>query len=250
MNLFNVGDQLALTFVHKRLLGAAKSFLTTGSPLAAVGGFLNRPSAATPPVRRPLPRTVTARPSARGAAEKEMGRAAKFGPETMAGTVAVSRFPSLAGPRTPCIPPFFRNTATGKCELDLIPGPGGGGTGSQRDFMGGPQGGPPGEAVMGRYGAALAPGSMMIDRATCLRGMQLGDDGLCYNKGQISNKQRMWPAGRKPLLTGGEMRAITVAATAGRRLERASKRLQKIGLMKKPPSRARVQAQTARHHAG
>jgi hypothetical protein len=109
---------------------------------------------------------------------------------------------------------------------------------------------PVGDAVMGRYGAALVPGSRIVDRAMCLRGMQLADDGLCYNKSQITNKQRMWPAGRKPLLTGGEMRAITVAATAGRRLERASKRLQKIGLMKKPAPRSRriTSGPTEHHH--
>jgi len=91
-----------------------------------------------------------------------------------------------------------------------------------------------GDAVMGRYGAALQPGSMMIDRAVCLRGMQLGNDGLCYNKSQITNKQRMWPAGRKPLLTGGDMSAISKAARAGRRLEGATKRLQRMGMMRKP----------------
>jgi len=101
-----------------------------------------------------------------------------------------------------------------------------------------------GAAVMGRYGAALEPGSQIIDRAICLRGMQLGDDGLCYNKSQISNKQRMWPAGRRPLLSGGDMRAITIAARAGKRLEGASKRLQRLGMMKKPAS-----SRGARPHA-
>ncbi len=94
-----------------------------------------------------------------------------------------------------------------------------------------------GEAVMGRYGAGLIPGSMIVDRAVCPRGTQLGDDGVCYNKSQISNKQRMWPAGRRPLLTGGDMRAISIAARAGKRLEGATKRLQRMGMMKKPSSR-------------
>jgi len=93
---------------------------------------------------------------------------------------------------------------------------------------------PIGDPVMGRYGAGEIPGSMIIDRAVCRSGMQLGDDGVCYNKAQISNKQRMWPAGRKPLLSGGDMRAIGIAARAGRRLEGATKRLQRLGMMKKP----------------
>ncbi len=75
---------------------------------------------------------------------------------------------------------------------------------------------------------------MVIDRAVCLKGMQLGNDGLCYNKSQISNKQRMWPAGRRPLLTGGEMRAVSIANRAARRLELTTKRLQRMGMMKKP----------------
>ena len=107
--------------------------------------------------------------------------------------------------------------------------------------------GPVGDAVMGRYGAALEPGSMIIDRSVCLRGMQLADDGLCYNKSQISNKQRMWPAGRKPLLTSGDMRAISTAARAGRRLEGATKRLQRMGMMKKPASRGRAALPRHRH---
>ena len=227
MNLFNVGDQLALNFVHKRLLGAAKSFVTSGfNPLAAAGGFLRPPEA--PPVRRPAPRTLTARPSATSAAEKEAGRRAKL-----------DFAPSRSLVQVPCIPPFFRNSETGKCELDLIPGPGGGGTGPQRDIMGGrqPVGGPVGEAVMGRYGAGLVPGSRMIDRAICLRGMQLGNDGLCYNKGQIKNSERMWPRGRRPLLTGGDMRAISIASRAANRLTRTAVRLQEIGLIKKPVTR-------------
>jgi len=106
---------------------------------------------------------------------------------------------------------------------------------------------------MGRYGAGLVPGTHVINRAVCLRGMVLGNDGLCYNKSQISNKEREWPRGRRPLLTGGDMRAISTAARAGRRLEGATKRLQKIGLMKKPAPRrssvsARQEALAIRHH--
>ena len=93
-----------------------------------------------------------------------------------------------------------------------------------------------GNATMGRYGAAEIPGTMIIDRATCRRGTQLGDDGLCYAKGTITNKQRMWPAGRRPLLTGGDMRAIGTAARAGAKLERTTKRLRALGMMKKLPS--------------
>jgi len=144
---------------------------------------------------------------------------------------------------------FGNGNGNGGCPVPLVMAPDGHcvapGSGHARSHgIGGTRtaaelgvGGPVGDAVMGRYGAALVPGSRIIDRAVCLKGMQLGDDGLCYNKSQISNKQRMWPAGRKPLLTGGDMRAISTAARAGRRLEGATKRLQRMGMMKKPASR-------------
>jgi len=107
-----------------------------------------------------------------------------------------------------------------------------------------------GEAVMGRFGAGLVPGNRVINRAVCLSGMQLGRDGVCYNKSQITNKERMWPAGRKPLLTGGDMRCISTAARAAGRLERTTKRLQKIGLMKKPAPRRKMitSGATEQHH--
>ena len=135
-----------------------------------------------------------------------------------------------------CIPIPGFGGGTGPCDFPMVRDS----AGRCRKPTSGEFGGPQfdvGNAVMGRYGAALEPGSMMIDRAICLRGMQLGNDGLCYNKGQITNKQRMWPAGRKPLLSGGDMRAISIAARAGRRMELATKRLQRMGMMKKPVRR-------------
>jgi len=228
-------------FIHKRFFGAAKRFVSSGgNPLAAVGGFIEggRPRLSAggrdasmakfqqrdiAPVRqtarRPAPRTLTARPSAASAAEKELGREVKFeGPILSA--------QATNGTRAPCDFPRVRDSA-GRCR-----------TPTSGEF-GGEQFGV-GAAVMGRYGTAQEPGSMIVDRAICGRGMQLGDDGLCYNKAQISNKQRMWPKGRKPLLTGGEMRAISIAATAGRRLETATKRLQRLGLMKKAAARRAI----------
>jgi len=95
---------------------------------------------------------------------------------------------------------------------------------------------PAGDAVMGQFGAALEPSVMMVERRVCRPGMQLGMDGLCYNKGAITNKQREWPRGRRPLLTGGDMRAIGVAARAGAKLDRTTKRLRGLGMMKKLPA--------------
>jgi len=191
----------------------------------------------SPAARLTLPRTTTARVTIASASEKEFGRQIKlggpstFGPGT--GVPAVSRrrglpFGGRSGGRDtggragPCDFPMVLDSA-GRCR-----------TPTSGEF-GGEQFGV-GEAVMGRYGAALEPGSQIIDRAICLRGMQLGDDGLCYNKSQITNKQRMWPAGRKPLLTGGDLRAISIAARAGRKLDQTTKRLRTLGMMKALPA--------------
>jgi len=193
-------------FIHKKLLGGIKLPGILGIGASLVGSLVGR--------GRTVPRTQTARPTRFSEAEKQGGRRAKFG-DSGGGRVLGAEVGS-------CPRGFRPDFITGVCEPAA--------------------GQVTGDAVMGRYGAGLAPGSMMIDRAVCLRGMQLGDDGICYNKSQISNKQRMWPAGRKPLLTGGDMRAISTAARAGRRLEGATKRLQRMGMMKKPTSRRRLPA--------
>ncbi len=138
----------------------------------------------------------------------------------------------LAG-ADPCKFGFSRDTPTSPCTLDLVPGP----IGGRRTPV---AAGPAGAASVGQFGVGMEPG--IVNRAirVCLKGMQLGSDGLCYNKGILTNKQREWPRGRRPLLTGGEMAAISKASRAAGRLERTTKRLQKIGLVKTPKSRARA----------
>jgi len=213
--------------------------VTSGfNPISAAGGFLA-------PVRKTLPRSSTARPSIFSEQGKEAGRRTKFAGGSRAvdfpGTRSLGFSPTIGGR---CIPPFKRDPVSGDCKLFL---------GDQPGPDSGPlqigAGLPVGEAVMGRYGAALMPGSKIIDRAVCLPGMVLGDDDKCYNRGQLKNSERMWPRGRRPLLTGGDMRAIGIAARAGARLERTTKRLQKIGMMKKPaPRRKMITSGPTDHH--
>jgi len=223
-------DQRA--FFHKRIGRAVKSFVTSGfSPTAAAAGFLSPPPrrrapTRTLPARRPLPRSVVARPSILGSRGKELGRAVKIGVVALAPR---SLSPSIGGR---CIWPTQRDPVTGNCRIFIGDRPGLDSTPLEI----GP-GTPVGDAIMGRYGAALVPGSQIIDRARCLRGMVLGDDGNCYNRKQIKNSERMWPRGRRPLLTGGEMRAISIASRAAGRLTRTAVRLQEIGLIKKPVTR-------------
>lgn len=162
---------------------------------------------------------------------KQAGEGAKFAGTSLPFLGTTARVPAIIDEG--CVFPFRRDPGTGKCKV----------------FVGdraGPDGGFAfGEAILGQYGAGIAPGSRVVDRAVCPRGMQLGNDGVCYNRAQIANRQRMWPAGRKPLLTGGDMRAISIAARAGRRLELATKRLQRMGMIKKA---ARPARRTAAEH--
>lgn len=253
--------------------GRGRGTLQTRRP-PPITGFTRPPRIGAPPpppiVRRPPPRTQTARPSIVSAAEKQLGAIVKFaGPSLPQGAIdliiqAGGDLTGITG-RTglttaeiisrsqDLIRGGFSGLGQGRAPIaaaiaaDPCPtiGSGKGVIPAVQDFfLGGNRGGggptmTPGNALMGRYGAGLEPGIMPIDRAVCLRGMVLGNDGVCYNKSQIRNADRMWPRGRRPLLTGGDMRSISIAARAGKRLEGATKRLQKIGLMKKPSRAAR-----------
>ena len=253
------GDERA--FVHKRLLGGVRgafesgvSFLTTGRPKGGgfLGGFLKPPvRSRTPVLRAPLSAEPARQIKFLDAAAGPGGALGLVGSVTrtlrefkqcmaaaggnlqlclaeQARLLVARRQEGNGGGGAPgCDPPLRRDPTTDLCVYPGSP-VGAGAFG--------------GEAIMGQYGAGMVAGSQIIDRATCGRGMQLGNDGVCYNKSQISNKQRMWPAGRKPLLSGGDMRAISIAARAGRRMELATKRLQKMGMMKKPVRRGGVPA--------
>ena len=241
--------------------GDARGFLHKSFIGRAVGGIAKRVIGATPvgqaisfahgfvkPQARPVaPRTLTARPTIQGQQGKELGRELKFGAADTAPFVAPVT--ALAPSETPCRAPRQRDRVTGRC---LRPSPGIVGK-TQRFFGGGATGFEPeaqrtpvGDAVMGQYGAALEPGVMVVERSVCLPGMQLAKDGLCYNKGAITNSQRMWPRGRRPLLTGGDMRAIGIAARAGAKLDRTTKRLRTLGMMKALP---RPRAKAPHAHA-
>jgi len=209
-------------FVHKRIGRAIGGFVKSGfNPLAAVGGFL-APSApsplsvsrrfAAPPPRaggQPCVGNRTFDPTT-GDCEQNSGIARK-----VAQGILLPAPPQVAAPGPiAAVQRFLPGGFTGMVDA---PGFGGGGN-----------------AVMGRYGAALAPQLLATTRSDCtfngtVRGMILGDDGLCYNRGQLTNRERKWPKGTKPLLTGGEMRAIRTAGVAARRFGRTGKTLKKVG---------------------
>ena len=245
---FRPGDERG--FLHKKLLGLVSKVsgfvpLPGAQIVSRVTGALARPKA-----RPTISRTLTARPSVEGFQGQEFGRQLKFGGDgepapfrAFGGRAFASR--TAFAPGITCPPPARINPATGRCEA---PTPGIRGRierflpGGRTGFAEAPDGrpaaftGPVGDAVMGQFGAALVPGTMVVERSVCLPGMQLAKDGLCYNKGAITNSQRLWPRGRRPLLTGGDMRAIGVAARAGAKLDRTTKRLRSLGMMKALPS--------------
>ena len=223
------GDQRG--FIHKKIFGGIKGAassvvrsITSGSlptPLTiargAAGGFFipgggSRVRSLTITTPRPTPpRSQTARVSLTSQAEKNRARTLKF-----------------SGSKIP-LPPIIEEiissfdngngNGNGECDFPLVRLPGGG-----CEFPGSPRG-EPGEARMGRYGAALDPMFRTINQRVCLEGMILGKDRLCYNKGAISNKERLWPRGTPPLLTGGEMACIRKADTARGKVARTAKRL-------------------------
>lgn len=106
-----------------------------------------------------------------------------------------------------------------------------------------------GEAMVGRFGAGLEPAIRASHTRICPRGTVLGIDGLCYNKRDLTNRDRFWPKGRAPLLTGGEMRCITVASRAATKIRTKTKQLQKLGMLPKASRRAPARRQLpAAHH--
>jgi len=160
--------------------------------------------------------------------------------------------------QTGCPPGFFFNVNTQRCvpatpfaggrkfggvptgiNLPFVEPPGvglpllGGGRVSFGEFNGGAadEFGP---AKMGRFGAGMEPAIRETSTRICPRGAVLGQDGLCYNRRDLRNSERFWPRGRRPLLTGGEMRCITIASSAAKKLQRKQKQLEGLGLLKKP----------------
>jgi len=210
----------AFGFVHKRIFGGVKSFIGSGfNPLAAIGGFLAAP-----------PKKVSHAHELAAPGHPAHGPLAKAARSLAPNPIGLG-VPSIVAPAN-CQPPLVRDT-DGECRFP----------GSPADIsVGGSMGG---AAIMGRYGAALAPETESRIHRSCLPGMVLGDDSLCYNRSQIKNSERKYPKGRRPLLTGGDRNAITRAARAARAIQRTEKQLRKLGMLKSP-SRGRRAAPAPR----
>jgi len=213
-------------FVHKRLIGAVGGaiggLLSGGNPITgAIGGFARGGSG-------PAPSTVPGRQIT----------------STVGETLGIV-FPQGGG----CPPGFFRDRSGNCVELKTRP-TGGVIGGIQRILPGGETGFQEfGAAVMGQFGAALEPGVRTTNTRVCPRGTVLGVDGFCYNHRDIKNSERAWPRGRRPLLTGGDMRCISVAASAARKLAAKQKQLQTLGMLPKPAASRKRKALPSGHHA-
>lgn len=152
-----------------------------------------------------------------------------------AGNWVKKKISNFTNPTTPSGPSTSSKCPDGQIGLppacfDLVPGGGTSGGGMYIGY---------GEAVMGRYGAAIQPAVRPQQVSRCPRGSVLGNDGLCYNSRDLRRADRKWVPGRKPLLTGGDLNAIARASRAANKMKTQQKRLQKLGLLPKPTSSRR-----------
>lgn len=240
-------------FIHKRVFGAAKGFLG-GGPLGAISGFVSGGGGS-----RAQGQLLAAQKAEQRAQQRAQLPAIPF-VQPPQRAVPFQNFRIPGKPAAPPCPTGFIRSANGQCveRRAVTKTPGAEGF-FQRLFPGGATGfettGPEvaglqqfGDAQMGQFGGGLQPAVRSSQTRICPRGAVLGADGLCYNKRSIANSERFWPRGRRPLLTGGDMRCISIASRAAKKLQRKQKQLQDMGMLKKPTRRAQKQLAPG-HHA-
>ena len=233
-------------FVHKRIFGGIKGALggILGGPSGvfggALGGFLQPGGAGQAIV---TPDSAGGCPA--GMQNNGRGQCVPLGTVDSAGGCPPGFTPTVSGHCQPKGALVTRVTSVFPTVFpDQVLQPSGVPGGREGQLL------PVGDAVMGRFGAGLKPAVFSQQVRRCPRGAILGApeaDGtsLCYNRGQITNRQRAWPRGRRPLLTGGEMRAISIASSAANKLQRKQKQLQKLGMIKLPTARRAAPKQLA-----
>jgi len=197
----------SVSFVHKRLIGAAGGFIT-GGPSGAVQGFIGAPTdqggsnrarkaerafQLSNPISNP-DRAPSMDP--RWSWDKSRRMWFISGPQPS---------PGLA-PAGDCDIPFQkRDPMTGECSFFLGDRPGPDGAPSTNGT---------GRVVQGAFGIPAAePDVKSSIRLECPSGMVLGRDDLCYPTEVLrrNSRWRKWRPGMKPVLTGGERRGITKA---------------------------------------
>jgi len=226
MRPYEAMNATSCNFVHKRLIGAATGFIT-GGPGGAARGFFTATDRKQAKAQQALIRTE-ANPRARERSIRSLGILpehtehhlhghhhtrfpghAKGGIPTRgryAGMTIAQAHASLTG-GGPCNPPLTIPDGMGGCrstsEGVLTP--------AEQSL------GITGQAVAGAFGMpAMQPASEMRQRLSCPPGMVLGRDDLCYPKQVLrrDSKFRKWRPGVRPILTGGQRRAISKARSA------------------------------------
>ena len=205
---------LSLNFVHRRIIGAAKGFLGGGLVGAGVG-FVT--SGSEPPQGSdPIPGLTTRGLQGVSGAERcrQQGMVINAAGRCVRSIGGISVDPRAALPGGD---PFLERTSR-------VPVP-----------------------MIGEVATSPFRETQTVRR--CGRGRVLAIDGLCYAPKDLRKDQRMWPPGRKPLLTGGDLNAISRAARAAGRMKTQQKRLQKLGLLPKPkPAQRRLKSGPVEHH--
>jgi len=233
------GDQRA--FLHKKIFGGISKLAGVGRAIGIPGagfvqGFAGKLSGQRQPILRPpLATTLPAGFGFTGAAPLRPAPVSVI-PQTFQPAPTPTTFPGQplrigggggggGGART-----------NGPCPRGTSPDPQGRGFCiSPRSPFGAQEFG--GEVIAGQYGAGFVAGSRIVDVAQCPRGTVLGKDGICY--ANLANRNRLYPRGRRPLLTGGDMRAISRARRAGNRMANVKTDLIAIGMLKAAGPRKR-----------
>jgi len=209
-------------FIHKRIIGGISGAFSGGLG-GALGGFF-RPGGGGGGVTLPF------RTPAQTARDRAMQDPRFLTPAATAvdvlGHIAHGHIPGTAEGH-----PFharFTGGGAGGCQPPLVADIDG-----ECRFPGSPADISVGGTMIGpKYGRG---GYLPVDepqvRRVCDRGDVLGDDGYCYDS--LKNKERMWPKGRAPLLTGGERNAITRSKRAAGKVGRTVETLIDLGMLQK-----------------
>lgn len=231
-------------FVHKRILGGLKGVvggLIGGGPGGIIGGgirgFIGGGRGA--PLVAPISTVFQNFGAGDPRLSQNQRNTAPGIVRLVSGQLVPGRIQSISTVVAPsgCPPGFFPGPGGSCIPKPATFLPGGDPLFQRQEFDGAGAG--PFEAVMGRYGAGFEPDVLSSITRRCGRGAVLGNDGICYNRRDLRNSDRQWPRGRRPLLTGGDMRAISTASAAAKKLQRKQKQLEQMGLLKRPAPRSR-----------
>ena len=219
-------------FIHRRIIGGISGAITGlirgGNPLAALaggirgfaGGEQTVPQATgCPPGFIQTPQGCAPRGTI--TVERRGGPALGGLREFIARRSTQGGFPGNGQP----IPGAPVPTVGGVLALGAVPSGGNGMRPDRPDI--------PTLAVTGQFGAGFEASIVSRELRLCPPKTVLGVDGVCYNRRDLRNDERAWPRGRRPLMTGGDVRAISIANRAATRLQKKQKQLEDMGMLKK-----------------